>query len=256
MGEIAYDVLNSEGTAVFMCLTAGDAGRGDAFWMSREEAMLAAIRSALPHVNGTVGNETKGEMSVLGGNKTIHFHKIGQHESYFFRFPDGMPNGMGLYQWHYQSLSRISAGEIPAIVSVADASNVFTRNDILAIIRNIVQTSQLGKPVVTLHLLDAGMHLRSTHADHIASRDIALMAVGPGTQQTCMHMMTHEDYRIQYRLQNLLGLAQRKKDTIFRAYQAIMNEFRVGECCSGVYFEWLLRSYFNLTLCPHSGTHK
>src|SRR5215813_4072251 len=73
---------------VFIYVTAGDAGQTNGWWEAREQGALAAVREALPSAPMTIS------VASFNGHPVLRY-TCRNSVSYFFRLPDGGPDGHG-----------------------------------------------------------------------------------------------------------------------------------------------------------------
>jgi len=243
MGEYAYEVIRSAQTKVTIVLTnAGDAGKGTSYWQAREAASLASVRAALnyPIVQGDP-SETDETLSLNG--KNIRHHTLRNVSMYFFRLPDGFPDGSGSAEGDFQSMLKLWDGDIPTITSI-DKANTFTWVELKTLLKSIVAREYPDSSLpVAFYIQDPGSEKKYSHSDHLATQELARDTTSIYNTDQCKQI-AFEDYRIKNKSQNISKGQTGKSALLFSAYDIIMMS-AVGECniCMLSHYQWLLRSY-------------
>jgi LmbE family N-acetylglucosaminyl deacetylase len=153
----------SPGSAVeTVYLTAGDAGRGSAFWHMRERAALAAT-AALAHAKDSW---VQSRLPIDGHQITMDT-LVGDRRvvSIFFRLPDGNENGLGWPTDANQSLEKLWKGQIPTIRSV-DGTEDYSRSGLVSALLALMNRFQ--PKVIRTQDYD-GYYGDSDHSDHITT---------------------------------------------------------------------------------------
>lgn len=109
-------------------ITAGDAGEGETYWLSREKGIEAAYSAMLgisvPWVQRTVTLPTGQYLTVANPYHSPQVTLI------FMRLPDGNLSGQGFKATHYASITRLYNGNLPTIRSV-DGQSTYTAPQIV-----------------------------------------------------------------------------------------------------------------------------
>jgi hypothetical protein len=134
-GEGLYtDLHTPEVKTVHVLVTAGDAGRTDGWWETRETALLEA----------TAGTLTPGP--VTSARVTVNGHRVQRYTAptwvvYALRLPDGNLDGNGFPATGNRSLTKLRSGAIGSLPAV-DGSTTYTGwADLVATLRAIVTAS-------------------------------------------------------------------------------------------------------------------
>ena len=152
-------------------LTAGDAGHGKFYWLSRQLGAEAAYSTML----GTT--DLWDQQTVLlqnGGYITIATLRTSHQVSLVFvNLPDGNLHGQGFATSGYESLAKLWRDEIPTLHAV-DGESSYTKSqlvDALFTLMNIYQPAEVHTQadVVSAQYPD--------HSDHIATSNFAQAAV-------------------------------------------------------------------------------
>ncbi len=243
MGEYAYDLIKSSKTKVTIVLTnAGDAGKGTAYWKAREDGSLASVRAALnlPIVEGSSAEKDE---TLTIADKKIRHHTIQNVDLYFFRLPDGFPDGSGSGAGHNQSMLQLLRGDISSITSI-DSANTFSWKELQDLLRAVVDSKRANSSeALNFYTLDPGSEKNFSHSDHLVTQELARSISPVYVSNTCK-LLAFEDYRIKKKTSNIDKESTGKKALLFSAYDMVMLS-RVGECniCMRSHYEWLLRSY-------------
>ncbi len=246
MGEKAYSFLSSNIESIFIYITAGDAGKDELYWKTRERGAMASIHAVLGDNGQTV--ERYQDILSKNGNRKIYYRKYKNTHSYFLRLPDGEMDGRGTKRFKNQSLLKLRKGELENITSIdqENPSN-FTSSDISEAVNAIILI-HLGEKNPHIFAIDAGSSLKDTHSDHYATslyaRDVAQKLKNPKCRGT-----VYGDYRIKYRPVNLSDGAHKEKELLFLEYDKIMASVNDVNRHSPDYQAWLRRSYYKETSC-------
>lgn len=249
LGEFAYDMIQSSTTKVVIIQTnAGDAGKTESFWKARELASLASVRSVLgyPLIEGDASEVS--ETLTLAG-KNIQHNTLRNVSIYSLRLPDGFPKGGGSGLGGFQSMKKLSEGEISSITSIDDA-NTFSWEDLHSVINAIVEREYTTRtdPIRFL-TLDPGKQPKATHSDHDITQEIGRNVFHNFASENCRYL-AFQDYRIKDKKKNIGSSESAKKSLLFTAYDTVMYK-QEGTCnlCEPSYYQWLLRSYYREFNC-------
>jgi LmbE family N-acetylglucosaminyl deacetylase len=173
------DVMAPATKAVFIHVTAGDAGLGmgsggrlHPYYLARENGADSAIRF-MADANGI-------PVATSAGQMQFNAHSIARASyrntvTYFLRAPDGNPEGSGYAETGCQSLKRLAAGEI-AVLSTIDRSTVYRGwNDFVATLRAIMHYERAARVQVNVTELDPQIN-PDDHSDHLMTAKAALDA--------------------------------------------------------------------------------
>lgn len=173
------DVASGRTKAVFIHVTAGDAGLGigtagrkHPFYLARENGAEAAIRF-MADTHGPPVDRTISRMRLNGHG--IYRVSYRNTVSYFLRIPDGSAKGSGYEATGRQSLQRLAAGEIATLTAI-DGSTVYRGwRDLVTTLRAIVDHERESSPVVQLNVSEPDPKINpGDHSDHQMTTKAAL----------------------------------------------------------------------------------
>lgn len=242
MGEYAYDTIRSSSTKVTIVTTnAGDEGLGTAYWEARELADIASVRAALGY-SLTNGDPSEVDETLTLNGKNIRHHTLRNVSMYFFRLPDGFPDGSGTSDSKGQSMLKLMRNEINSLTSI-DQANTFTWNDLQNVLKSIVDKEFTGTNAMVFHIQDPGSEKKYSHSDHLVTQQLAREVSSQYADKNCKQI-AFEDYRTKNKTENLSKSQFAKKALLLEAYDVIMMD-KVQKCgiCLRDHFEWLKRSY-------------
>ena len=149
-------------------LTAGDAGRTDGHWQSRELGIRAAYASMM-----AAPDLWSSDPIEVGGNLITSFtlDAAPRVRVVFLRLPDGNPGGTGYGITGNQSLRYLWEGSIPTIASV-DGADTYSRTELIDTLDAIVRAFD---PDV-LRIQDMTAYHGSDHSDHFHAGRFAFEA--------------------------------------------------------------------------------
>jgi LmbE family N-acetylglucosaminyl deacetylase len=159
--DLLKDVQQSRPVVVAF-LTAGDAGRGTAYWQGREAGVLAAVAEMVGVPNSwnpdpaVIGSHTIAGQS-LSGAPTVSV--------LFFRLPDGNPKGTGYAITGNQSLQNLWNGTLSAIDAI-DGSTSYTSSDLEATLATLI--TQVN-PLYVRTQDYVGSYGGGDHSDHYST---------------------------------------------------------------------------------------
>jgi hypothetical protein len=189
-------VVEPSHKAVFIHMTAGDAGLGlgsggrkHPLYLARENGAEAAVRFMAEPV-GTTSNRTATHMEVNG--HAIFRVAYRNTVSYFLRLPDGSPHGTGYSNTGFQSLKRLTEGQIETISAIDGSANYRGWADLTGTLRAIIDFERGGAPSVQLHVAEMDERVNpGDHSDHLVTAKAALEAAGG---LTCARRFHYVDY--------------------------------------------------------------
>ncbi|MDQ3674618.1 MAG: PIG-L family deacetylase [Gemmatimonadota bacterium] len=182
MGDVAYKAIRRGNNIVFIYLTAGDENRGADYWRTRERAALQSTRLAAKVSDTAAAASATGCGSVLVLTHSIQRCALANTVSYFMRLPDGRRDGSGFEHNAFQSLRKLRAKKISAIMT-ADSSGTYSDwNDLTATVQELVRRERVMGSPVTLHVNDPNAAINPRdHSDHrIAGLAGAELRKNPG----------------------------------------------------------------------------
>ncbi len=160
MNPQAFHSMNDPaGKAVFIHVTAGDAGRGVSgepipYYLAREEGALRAVRfMANAKPNTGLGFEMERTIVDHGG-KTVQRMEYANAVLYFLRLPDGNYEGPGYETTGRQSLERLRTGAIAEINAIDGSARYEGWNDLIEALGEIIQSEMRVGEALGLHIIE------------------------------------------------------------------------------------------------------
>jgi hypothetical protein len=164
--NVYKDLVAPRCKTIFIITTAGDAGRGETYWLAREEGSKSSIRFCL--APQSILSESSDSRQF--NNHTIHDWSANNTTSYFLRLPDGNLDGSGFPARAYQSLARLRSTEINAITPLDNSTTYHNWSDFITTIESIISFESKDIPDVWIHYLNPDITTNpDDHADHIAT---------------------------------------------------------------------------------------
>lgn len=160
------DLIMPDSKVVFIITTAGDAGKGAAFWQAREEGLKSSVRFCKAPLT---------ELSETNGNKEfnshrVHYWSVNNVTCYFLRLPDGGLEGKGFTENNYQSLYKFSAGEIDTIIAIDQSTAYLSWLDICTMLQAIILEESAGISQIRINYLHPDTTANpNDHPDHMAT---------------------------------------------------------------------------------------
>src|SRR5262249_45887339 len=166
------DVADARTKAVFVHMTAGDAGLGlgtggrkHPYYLARENGAESAIRFMVD-----AGNlpETA-EVSRIAINGHL-IRRVGYRNTaaYFLRLPDGHPTGSGYAETGTQSLKLLAEGKIKAITAIDHSTTYQGWADLVATVRELLDLERERAPQLQLNVADQDPAINpGDHSDHL-----------------------------------------------------------------------------------------
>lgn len=247
MGDFTYDLLENNKTRVILViLDAGDAGRGADYWSARENASMASVRSVY-NLDLLRPGSDETTASVRMGHTNISRVNLKNTSSYFYRMPDGSPEGYGFDTYGNESLYKLWKGKIDSIQSV-DGKSRYSLSELQDSLRDLVFQESVSSSKVVFHILDSGPQENFAHSDHFVSQELARELAQDLKKEDCK-IYAFEDYRSKTKTINIETVAE-KKVQLFNAYDLYMLSAK-QECtvCNRIHFEWLFRTYYRVFSC-------
>lgn len=153
MGDVAVRHLARDDRALFIVVSAGDAGRPADYWHARESGAAASMRAALA-------------LADKPASRAV---------TRFLRIPDGKPDGLGFAATGFQSLQRFERHLLAQLVSIDGAAHYADVTDLMRELRAIVRRETDLGLYVHIHTHDPDLqHNPGDHADHRSVGRIAL----------------------------------------------------------------------------------
>jgi hypothetical protein len=217
-------------------VTAGDAGRGAAYWQGRE----AGSESAYAVMAGVANSWSQSDAGVAGHPLPLFTLNGNPRVSLvFMRLPDGNENGSGFAVDGSESLMHLWQGDLAAIHPLDGApsySKVSLVDSLTALMASSGTTSIRAQDYL-------GSFGGGDHSDHYASADFAYAAQRNYSTQ---HMFTgYRGYGTESMPVNVSGADLIAKQNAFYAYAAHDPDGCTSstDCPSTIYWLWFSRQY-------------
>ena len=162
-----YNDLTANGCkTVFIITTAGDAGKGEKYWLAREEGCISSIRYCLAASQDLRECEGTRELE----NRGIFYKSVNHATAYFLRLPDGNLDGSGFAENDFQSLQKFWGGEIESIKPLDNSPAYQSHEELINTIASIIRFEKDGTSEIFLHYQnpDTTQNPRD-HCDHVAT---------------------------------------------------------------------------------------
>jgi LmbE family N-acetylglucosaminyl deacetylase len=156
MGDVAVRHLARDDRALFLVVSAGDAGRPANYWQARESGAVASMRAALALTDKPTSRAV----------------------TRFLRVPDGKPDGAGFAATGFQSLQKLERHLLPQLVTIDGATRYTDVTDIMRELRAIIRReTDLG---LYVHIHTHDPDLRYNPGDHADHRSVGRLALALG----------------------------------------------------------------------------
>lgn len=218
-------------------LTAGDDGKPQSYWVTREEGVEAAYAqmAAVPDAWTTT--------SVIAAGHTLVLRTLTADPRLsvvFMRLPDGgFPFGKGTPLYGNQSLMQLWNGE-EATIEAVDKSNSYDRAGLIATLASLI--AAYGPRQILTQNFDESF-FNGDHPDHVAT---GLFTQQAARQYPGAHRITaFVGYNTETRPANVTGEFLSRKSAAFYAYGAHDEATCTSAAaCAGTEYEvWLAREY-------------
>lgn len=242
------DVTNDKAKAVFIHVTAGDAGLGTGsggrkhpYYLARENGAENAIRfmadaGAMP-VETTTGR-------VPFNGHPVYRARYRNTVAYFLRLPDGSPSGSGFAGTGFESLKRLASGDEATIAAIDGSTAYQGWTDLVATVRAIVDQERGRAPLVQLNVAEIDPAINpNDHSDHLMTAKAALDAA---TGLTCATRAYYVDYASAGLPENLSAQQREIETSVFAVTGAGIRELDHATAWDPHHRAWLGRNYFRL----------
>ncbi len=228
-------------------VTAGDAGSGQFYYLSREQGSEAAYSEMLGSKELWVQRivQLPDHEYVMVAHPRSNY----QVSLIFMRLPDGNLRGQGFSWTNYQSLARLSSGLISSIESVDDQSS-YSSSQLVSSLSSLMHVFQVGEVRTQANFVS---ETYPDHSDH--------MTVGSFTKKAFTQYLNQQfegqplatlkfyiGYPIRSMPANVSGQLLAEKEAAWFAYA----QFEKGQCSTdaacaklGTYGSYLRRQYQN-----------
>jgi LmbE family N-acetylglucosaminyl deacetylase len=198
-------------------MTAGDAGAGEFYWLSREQASEAAYAKMLGtddvwvHRIVQLGDKQFITVANPRGNSRISL--------IFMHLPDGNMRGEGFDATGHENLERLASGNLSQLHSV-DRQSVYDKNqltDVLVSLMHIYIPSEIRtqSEFRGSHFQDHSDHMSASHFTKIAHEQYEAQQY---EGRVTIPLLFYEGYPIRELPENVSGTELETKEMIFSAY--------------------------------------
>jgi hypothetical protein len=210
MNPAAYRGMDEkQEKAVFIHVTAGDAGRGVTgepvpYYLAREEGALRAVRFMVNAADPTQGRGLSMESGKVdvAGHPVLRF-AYGNAVVYFLRLPDGNIVNGSVYTPHPQAIEKLRTGAVAASETIDRSTSYAGWNDLVGTLAAIVEKERVPGSGLSLHLAETNEELNPRdHPDHRAT---ALAMEEVATRFPCAGTHRYDEYATRGRKQNVTG---------------------------------------------------
>lgn len=174
------DATRNDTKAVFVFVTAGDAGLGKGptgapYYSARENGALRAIRFMADVYDSTVASPVTDKVTVAGHGIARVTYK--NTVAYFLRLPDGAVEGVGYPISSNASLMKLKTGETASMRAVDGSTTYKGWNDLVSTLSGVVTKEAARSPNVWLDVHEGDETINpGDHSDHVAT-GLAVAAV-------------------------------------------------------------------------------
>lgn len=228
MGDVVVDALRRGDPVLAVLTDAGDAGRGEEFWRTREVAALASMRAAeeLAGLRAETPLCTSLRIAMHGvlPARAIFAHRVRecrtpQMTTVFLRLPDGKPDGSGYAAHRFATLRKLGDSTIRRLTALDSSASYSGMDDLGATVTGIVREHQrLG---LTMHMHTSDPEVLTNpidHADHRVTGRLGIMAA----RALRAPVTLYSGYSNVHRPDNLRPEAAAWKSYCFVAYDRAM----------------------------------
>ena len=210
MNPAAYRGMDEpQEKAVFIHVTAGDAGRGVTgepvpYYLAREEGALRAVRFMANAADPTQGRGLAMESGKVDiGGHAIQRFAYANAVVYFLRLPDGNIVNGTVFTPHPQAIEKLRAAAIGSSETIDRSTRYVGWGDLVGTLAAIVEKERVAGSGLSLHLAETKEDLNpGDHPDHRAT---ALAMEEVATRFPCAATHRYDEYATRDRPQNVAG---------------------------------------------------
>lgn len=176
--SLPYRDVAADARAVFIFVTAGDAGlgvgpTGSPYYRARENAAIKSIRFMADAMRPWAENASAGSVTVNG--HSIYKYSYRSTVAYFLRLPDGNGDGGGFPGTGSTSIVKLYNGSVSALKAINGSTTYKGWSDLAATVTAIVKAEAAGNPNLWLNANDYDTSANpSDHFDHYATGALAM----------------------------------------------------------------------------------
>jgi len=251
MNPAAFHAMNEpQGKAVFVHVSAGDAGRGvtgepTPYYLAREEGALRAIRFMANAANATaaLGADTKPEAVERAGHQVAR-HTYANAVAYFLRVHDGNIVNGSEYQQHPLALERLRTGASTETRAIDGSARYVGWNDFLATLEAVIRSELVPGTALNLHI--AELDEKRNPGDHPDHRAVAFAMEEIALRLPCARVSRHEEYATRDRKVNVTGLDYLIDVGTWATTASGLSDLHAGSTWEPGHNTWLGRDYHRM----------
>jgi hypothetical protein len=242
------DVADGKTRAVFVHVTAGDAGHGlgtrgrkHPYYLARENGADVAIRFMADA--GEQPAEKITSQVIFNGHAVTRV-AYRNTVTYFLRLPDGHPAGTGFAGTGYQSLARLAKNEIGTMATVDGKATYVGWSDLVMTVRSLLDHERADAHSVQLNMPEIDTRLNAgDHSDHLMTAKLALDAA-----QTlpCARRAYFVNYASSALPENLAGQQRDMESSVLAATAAGLLALDHASVWHPYHRTYLARNYFRV----------
>lgn len=236
--------------AVFIHLTAGDAGKGVTgepvpYYRAREEGALRAVRFlANAGDKPGLGSQMLASDVMVAGHR-LHRVSYANAVVYFLRLPDGFGQGTGYETTGFQSLQRFMEGKISAMTAVDGSATYASWIDLQDTLHGIVAAERVSGSALSIRVTEPEASLNPIeHSDH---RHTARAMLAVAAQFPCASVLRYDTYDNRNRPMNLTGADLLMHAGVWGATTSGLGDNFAPSTWEPGHFNWLGRIYMRTT---------
>ena len=248
MNPAAFHAMNEpHEKAVFVHVTAGDAGRGvtgdpTPYYLAREEGALRAIRFMANAADATaaLGADTRPETVERAGH-TVARHTYANAVAYFLRVHDGnIVDGADSHE-HPLSLQRLRSGASAETRAIDGSARYAGWGDFVATLEAIVASELAAGAALNLHI--AELDERRNPGDHHDHRAVAFAMEEVAARLPCARVSRHQEYATRDRAPNVTGGDYLVDVGTWAATASGLSDLHAGSTWEPGHNAWVGRDY-------------
>lgn len=242
------DVTDTRTKAVFVHLTAGDAGSGmgkrgrkHPFYLARENGAELAIRF-MADKDDMPAAKSAGRMTFNG--HSIYRVSYRNTVSYFLRVPDGNVSGLGYPETGNQSLLRLENGQVKTLTAIDGTTIYHGWSDLVATLRAVIDHERGRAPVVQLNVAETDPVINpNDHPDHQMTAKAALDAA---KGLSCARRLHYVDYASSNLPENLSSAERDMEGAVFAVTAAGIRALDHSQAWHSYNNRYVGRNYFRV----------
>lgn len=248
MNPAAFHAMDEPaGKAVFVHVSAGDAGRGvtgepTPYYLAREEGALRAIRFMANAANATaaLGADTR-PVAVERAGHQVARHTYANAVAYFLRVHDGNIVNGNDYQQHPLALERLRTGASTETRAIDGSARYVGWNDFVAALEAVVRSELAPGTALNLHI--AELDEKRNPGDHPDHRAVAFAMEEVAVRMPCARVIRYEEYATRDRKVNVTGLDYLIDVGTWAATASGLSDLHAGSTWESGHNVWLGRDY-------------